>query len=83
MVKVLEDEFIPSDMVALQSSDPAGGLYVETKNLDGETNLKSKAVYRKINDDYKEYNESKWSGLKGKIVCEQPNNAIYKFEGAI
>jgi len=55
LVKVIEDEFFPSDMVVLQSSDKGGGLYVETKNLDGETNLKSKAVYRKLNDEYKGY----------------------------
>ena len=83
MVKVFEDEFFPSDMVALQSSDPKGGIYVETKNLDGETNLKAKSVYRVLNDDYNAYDENKWSDLKGRIVCEQPNNAIYKFEGAI
>lgn len=83
LVKVYEDEFFPADMVVLQSSDKSGGIYVETKNLDGETNLKTKTVYRKLNDDYKDYNESQWSSLKGKIVCEQPNNAIYKFEGFI
>lgn len=46
LVKVLEDEFFPTDLVLLQSSDQAGGLFVETKNLDGETNLKSKSVQR-------------------------------------
>lgn len=44
IVKVLEDEFFPSDLIVLKSSDPQGGLYIETKNLDGETNLKAKAV---------------------------------------
>ena len=44
IVKVNDDEFIPSDLIILQSSDPKGGLYIETKNLDGETNLKNKTV---------------------------------------
>lgn len=70
LVKVIEDEFFPSDMVVLQSSDKGGGLYVETKNLDGETNLKSKAVYRKLNDEYKGYQDADWKNLKGSIVSE-------------
>lgn len=44
LVKVLDEEFIPSDLVVLRSSDSKGGLYIETKNLDGETNLKNKHV---------------------------------------
>ena len=44
IVKVKEDEFFPADMIVLKSFDSKGGLYVETKNLDGETNLKSKSV---------------------------------------
>ena len=70
LVKVNEDEFFPSDMVILQSADKGGGLYVETKNLDGETNLKSKAVYRKLNDEYAGYKEADWKSLQGTIVCE-------------
>ena len=46
LIKVMEDEFFPADLVVLKSSDKGGGLYVETKNLDGETNLKTKAVNR-------------------------------------
>ena len=43
-VKVRDEEFFPADMVVLRSSDEQGIFYVETKNLDGETNLKVKAV---------------------------------------
>lgn len=81
VVKVLEDEQFPTDILLLQSSDNAGGLFVETKNLDGETNLKSKSVHRKINELYKDFVDNSWSKLNGQVVCEQPNNAIYKFEG--
>lgn len=35
-----EDEAIPADIVVLSTSDPDGQCFVETKNLDGETNLK-------------------------------------------
>jgi len=40
IVKVVEDGFFPADLILLNSPGPKGTLYVETKNLDGETNLK-------------------------------------------
>lgn len=82
LIKVLEDQFFPADLIVMQSSGDNGGLYVETKNLDGETNLKSKVVERKIQGNYSD--SDKLQGLNNaKIECEQPNNAIYKFEGKI
>jgi P-type E1-E2 ATPase len=42
IVKVVQDEQIPADMIMINTSDPKGQCFVETKNLDGETNLKIK-----------------------------------------
>jgi len=39
-VRIYNDEQIPADIAILSTSDPDGACYVETKNLDGETNLK-------------------------------------------
>ncbi|EXJ87605.1 phospholipid-translocating ATPase [Capronia epimyces CBS 606.96] len=39
-VRIYNDEQIPADVIVLSTSDPDGACYVETKNLDGETNLK-------------------------------------------
>jgi len=39
---------IPADVVLLRSSDAKGSVFVETKNLDGETNLKPKYVQKQV-----------------------------------
>jgi phospholipid-transporting ATPase len=79
IVKVNEGEMIPCDLITIHSSDPKGVLYVETKGLDGETNLKIKSVHKTFLENIKSVEDL--SNLKGQILCERPNNAIYKFEG--
>ncbi|KAJ6607681.1 phospholipid-translocating P-type ATPase [Mycena sp. CBHHK59/15] len=40
IVLLKDNEQVPADIVVLSTSDPDGNCYLETKNLDGETNLK-------------------------------------------
>jgi len=44
IVRINENEHFPADLVIIASSGVEGLCYVETKNLDGETNLKSKVA---------------------------------------
>ncbi|RDX49470.1 phospholipid-transporting ATPase 1 [Lentinus brumalis] len=46
IVLLRENEQVPADVVVLSSSDPDNMCYLETKNLDGETNLKPRKSVR-------------------------------------
>jgi phospholipid-translocating ATPase len=45
-LRIYNDDQIPADVVILATSDPEGACYIETKNLDGETNLKLRHALR-------------------------------------
>ena len=83
LVKVEENQFFPCDMMILASSLPMSIAYVETKNLDGETNLKHKqanATIRRMAQD----EDACLTNFNGSVIdCEGPNEFLYKFEGNI
>eukprot|EP00093_Oithona_nana_P008334 08334.XXX_191794_193509_1 [CDS] Oithona nana genome sequencing. len=80
VIKVQGGSFFPADLILLSSSDPGGICYIETANLDGETNLKLREALP-VTLDYT--SEDKIDGLEGQVECEQPNSNLYKFNGNI
>ena len=42
LVRLESDDVITADLVLISSSEPEGLCYIETSNLDGETNLEIK-----------------------------------------
>jgi len=44
LIHLSNNEVIPADILLLRSSDPHGLCYIDTCNLDGETNLKQREV---------------------------------------
>lgn len=78
IVKVEKDQFFPADLLLLSSCYEDGICYVETMNLDGETNLKVKRsleVTLPLDDD------ATFKDFTGKIYCEDPNPNLYTFVG--
>ena len=47
LVKVENKEPFPADLVLLTSSEDQGMAYIETSNLDGETNLKVRNAHHR------------------------------------
>ncbi|KAJ4824073.1 Alanine--tRNA ligase [Turnera subulata] len=75
IIKIESNETLPCDMVLLSTSDPTGVAYVQTINLDGESNLKTR--YAKQETLSKIPEKETISGL---IKCEKPNRNIYGFQ---
>ncbi|KAL4432773.1 hypothetical protein ABPG74_011594 [Tetrahymena malaccensis] len=82
IVKVMKDHYFPADVVLLMTSDSQGVCYIETKNLDGETNLESKQAEPRIRDKCIK-DESKLGQECVIIHYESPNKRIYHFDGSL
>eukprot|EP00301_Raphidiophrys_heterophryoidea_P000583 c10294_g1_i2.p1 GENE.c10294_g1_i2~~c10294_g1_i2.p1 ORF type:complete len:859 (-),score=189.42 c10294_g1_i2:1804-4380(-) len=80
ILKVKIDSMIPSDLVLLASSDESGLAYVETANLDGETNLKAKSG---LSLTQRCTNEADLLALRAEILAEPPTTELYKFQGQL
>ncbi|XP_074274505.1 phospholipid-transporting ATPase 3-like [Silene latifolia] len=78
IVRVKQDGFFPADILFLASTNPDGVCYIETSNLDGETNLKIRKALEKTWDYV---TPEKATEFKGEVQCEQANNSLYTFTG--
>lgn len=77
IVKINKEDEFSADCLIINSNNENGYCYIDTKNLDGETNLKEKMAIEQLQgiSDYK-----KFSGL---IKCDKSNENLHSFEGVI
>ncbi|KAK7277071.1 hypothetical protein RIF29_18221 [Crotalaria pallida] len=75
VVKIFADEMIPADMVLLGTSNQSGIAYIQTMNLDGESNLKTRYARQETASAVSQ----EACAVSGVIRCEQPNRNIYEF----
>ena len=81
IVRVVRDQFFPCDLIMLDSALEENSCYVETKNLDGETNLKTK---RSVDVDGLKFDRETFAKMcegQTSVECELPNNSLYTFTG--
>ncbi|CAN6336564.1 unnamed protein product [Urochloa humidicola] len=83
IVKVHKDEFFPADLVLLSSSYDDAICYVETMNLDGETNLKLKQSLEATAAALPAGGDGSLGDFGAVIRCEDPNAHLYSFVGNI
>ncbi|EPQ57895.1 phospholipid-translocating P-type ATPase [Gloeophyllum trabeum ATCC 11539] len=82
IVKLKGDESFPADILICATSDEENVCYVETKNLDGETNLKSRnAVPALTHMRTAQACVSKENAFH--VECDRPDVNMYKFNAAV
>ena len=78
IVKISAGEQFPADLVLISSSEPNSICYIQTSNLDGETNLKIRQAHVKTG---KLLDSSQLKKFNAEIECEMPNQHLYEFSG--
>uniref|UniRef100_A0A665VBN6 Phospholipid-transporting ATPase n=1 Tax=Echeneis naucrates TaxID=173247 RepID=A0A665VBN6_ECHNA len=69
-----------ADLLLLSSSEPHGLCYIETAELDGETNMK---VRQSISVTAELGDPNNLASFNGEVVCEPPNNKLDRFCGTL
>ncbi|CAB1334602.1 unnamed protein product [Coregonus sp. 'balchen'] len=80
IIKLENNQFVAADLLLLSSSEPHSLCYIETAELDGETNMKvrqSLSVTAELGDP------NNLASFDGEVVCEPPNNKLDRFCGLL
>ncbi|XP_071559323.1 phospholipid-transporting ATPase ID isoform X6 [Temnothorax nylanderi] len=81
VIRMENDQFVAADVLLLTTSEPNGLCYIETAELDGETNLKCRQCLPETAEMME--NHELIGQFDGEIVCETPNNLLNKFDGTL
>ncbi|KAI1699210.1 cation transport ATPase (P-type) domain-containing protein [Ditylenchus destructor] len=83
LIHVSCDQQIPADMVIVRSSDPHGAVFVETSNLDGESNLKQRTVLTSCKNFCNKTAKLEPENFRLKISCAQPDSRLNNISGTV
>ncbi|XP_056275935.1 probable phospholipid-transporting ATPase IM [Pseudoliparis swirei] len=81
VIRLENNQFVTADILLLSSSEPLSLVYIETAELDGETNLKVRQALT-VTGDLGEDVE-KLADFNGEVRCEPPNNRLDRFTGTL
>ncbi|TMW57079.1 hypothetical protein Poli38472_003004 [Pythium oligandrum] len=79
ILRICERESIPADGILLSSNEDDGNCFIDTSNLDGEANLKSRISLR-VTSPLRFAPEDR-EKVKYFVKCEQPDQDLYRFSG--
>ncbi|KAK4979506.1 phospholipid transporting ATPase, partial [Elasticomyces elasticus] len=79
-VRLYNEEQVPADVAVLSTSDPDGACYVETKNLDGETNLK---VRQALHSGRRVKRARDCERTEFVMESEPPHANLYSYSGVV
>ncbi|KAI0051555.1 phospholipid-translocating P-type ATPase [Auriscalpium vulgare] len=80
IVLLRDNEQVPADIIVLATSDPDGLCYVETKNLDGETNLKPRKAVHATSHILSEEDVERSAFV---LDSEPPHQNLYTYNGVL
>ncbi|XP_055916558.1 phospholipid-transporting ATPase VB isoform X1 [Eupeodes corollae] len=80
IVHLSNNETVPADILLLRTSNPHGVCYIDTCDLDGETNLKRREVVRGFTDKQLLFSPSKFVS---RVEADAPTTKLYRFHGAL
>lgn len=83
ILRVQNNEEIPADLLILSSSDDDNCCFVETKNLDGETNLKVKQALKFSTDAHKLKRADDFMDVDFEVESEGPHPNLYSYQGFV
>uniref|UniRef100_H2YBK5 Phospholipid-transporting ATPase n=1 Tax=Ciona savignyi TaxID=51511 RepID=H2YBK5_CIOSA len=79
IIQLKNNENVTADLLLLSSSEEHNLVYIETAELDGETNLKVRQALPETGE--MKDNLRTLRQFNGHVKCEAPNNYLHKFTG--
>ncbi|KAF9021969.1 hypothetical protein BDP27DRAFT_1353585 [Rhodocollybia butyracea] len=83
IVRITENQPIPADILICSTSDPKQIAYIETNNLDGEINLKSKKAVDGLTHLKSAVDCTSGEGTRFRVECECPEANMHHINGVV
>ncbi|KNE63375.1 phospholipid-translocating P-type ATPase, flippase [Allomyces macrogynus ATCC 38327] len=81
VVRIKKDKPVPADLILLRTALDQGMCYIQTSQLDGESNLKQRQAIPQINNQLESLEDI--AAFKAIVEAETPNEDLYNFDGSI
>uniref|UniRef100_A0A3B3THL5 Phospholipid-transporting ATPase n=1 Tax=Paramormyrops kingsleyae TaxID=1676925 RepID=A0A3B3THL5_9TELE len=71
VLRLHKDQTVPADLLLLTTTEPHSLCYIETSDIDGETNLKIRQALAVTHQELSQ------------VWCEEPNSHLHSFKGVL